>query len=86
MLFLPAMIFIIESQSIFSQKYKVTAGDVKLNEGYVKLSNDVVDLTSKLTIAQNNLADQGFGCSKNCHQKLVNGHQRLLHGDVYDAR
>jgi hypothetical protein len=49
MLFFPAMIFIIESQSIFS------ADTVKLSEEYVKLSNDVVDHTSKLTIVQNNL-------------------------------
>jgi DNA repair exonuclease SbcCD ATPase subunit len=38
-----------------SQKYKTAADTVRLNKEYVELSNDIAELTSKLTIAQNNL-------------------------------
>jgi len=39
----------------FAQKYKSPADTVKLNEEYVKVSNQIADLNSQLTIAQNNL-------------------------------
>ena len=52
---LPAVVFIMASPSAFSQKYKTAADTVQLNKEYVEVSNDIADLTSKLTIAQNNL-------------------------------
>jgi hypothetical protein len=49
MFFLPAMIFIIESQSIYS------ADTSKLSEDNMKVSKDVADLTFNFSIAQNSL-------------------------------
>lgn len=40
---------------VFAQKYKTPADTVKLNEEYLKIKNDIVDLTAQLTVAQNNL-------------------------------
>ena len=39
----------------FSQKYKTASDTIKLNKEYVKVSNDIADLTAKLTIAQNKM-------------------------------
>ena len=39
----------------FSQKYKTPDDTAKLNKEYVKVNNDIADLSAKLTIAQNNL-------------------------------
>jgi len=38
-----------------AQKYRTTADTVKLNKEFVTVSNNIAELTSKLTIAQNNL-------------------------------
>ncbi|MEO6456028.1 MAG: hypothetical protein ABIN97_18250 [Ginsengibacter sp.] len=43
------------SLSAFSQKYKTAAGTLKLNKEYLEVTNDIANLTSELTIAQNNL-------------------------------
>lgn len=40
---------------VLSQKYKTASDTIKLNRELVKVSNDIAELTSKLTIAQNNL-------------------------------
>ena len=41
--------------SVFAQKYKPPADTIKLNVEYINVKNDIVDLNSQLTIAQNNL-------------------------------
>jgi len=41
--------------SAFAQKYKSVADTGRLNLEYVNVSNDIADLTAKLTIAQNDL-------------------------------
>ena len=46
---------IILCSPIFSQKYKTASDTTKLNKEYVEVSNDIAELTSKLTVAQNNL-------------------------------
>ena len=43
------------SMSVSAQKYKTPADTVKLNEEYVKVTNDLTELKAKLSIAQNNL-------------------------------
>jgi CRISPR/Cas system-associated endonuclease Cas3-HD len=53
--FLIASLLIFYASSVFSQKYKTASDTVKLNKEYVSVSNDIAELTSKLTIAQNNL-------------------------------
>src|SRR4028119_2088833 len=52
---LTAFVLIAFSSPVFSQKYKTASDTVKLNKEYVNVSNDIADLTSKLSIAQNNL-------------------------------
>jgi len=51
--YLLALIF--PALSAYSQKYKTVEDTIKLNNEYVKVTNDIVDLNAKLTIAQNNL-------------------------------
>ena len=52
---LPVLVLVAFGSPAFSQKYKSASDTVKLNKKYVQLSNDIAELTSKLTIAQNNL-------------------------------
>src|SRR5215210_6186754 len=52
---LTAFVLIALSSPVFSQKYKTASDTVKLNKEYVDVSNDIAELTSKLTIAQNDL-------------------------------
>lgn len=47
--------FLVVSFSSFSQKYKSYADTIKLNEEYLSISNEVAELTAKLTISKNNL-------------------------------
>lgn len=52
---LPAILLIMSGLPVFAQKYKTTSDTLKLNKEYVEVNNDIAELTSKLTIAQNNL-------------------------------
>ena len=49
------LILILPALSISAQKYKKIEDTAKLNKEYVNVTNDIVDLTAKLTIAQNDL-------------------------------
>ena len=51
-----ALVFVFGLSS-FSQKYKSYADTVKLNQEHVSISNDIAELTAKLTICKNNLPD-----------------------------
>src|SRR4051812_48665542 len=53
--FLLASLLLFSASTVYSQKYKTAADTVKLNKEYVEVSNHIAELTSKLTIAQNNL-------------------------------
>ena len=55
MFFLFTMLLLMSGFSASAQKYKSAADTIKLNKELLALSNDVAELTSKLTIAQNNL-------------------------------
>lgn len=52
---LPLLLVLLTSGTVFSQKYKTAADTVKLNKEYAEISNDIAQLTSKLTAAQNGL-------------------------------
>ena len=39
----------------YGQVYKTASDTVKLNKEFIEVSNDIADLTAKLTIAQNNM-------------------------------
>jgi chromosome segregation ATPase len=54
-LFLLTSLLLFSASTVYSQKYRTAADTVKLNKEYVEVSNDIAALTSKLTIAQNNL-------------------------------
>jgi CRISPR/Cas system-associated endonuclease Cas3-HD len=89
---LAVMIFIMVSQSAFSQKYKTAADTVKLNEEYIKVSNEITDLTSKLTIAQNNLpgynsrANTAVSDAQSTSVKSSEQASKATNGDLGDAR
>jgi len=91
-LLLAAMIFITASLSAFSQKYKTAADTVKLNKEYVDVSNAIADLTSKLTIAQNNLpgyhnkVDEAVFNAQNSAIKSSEQASRAIDGNVGDAK
>lgn len=68
--------------SSFGQKYKSYADTVKLNQEYVSISNEIAELTAKLTISKNNLpnlkkkafdahADTKVAAEANSRQALV---------------
>ena len=48
------MMFVL-SQASCMQKYKTPADTVKLDKEYAEVSNDIAELTSRLTVAQNEL-------------------------------
>ena len=92
MFFLPAVIFMLAGMSAFSQKYRTTADTVKLNKEYVNVSNDIADLSSKLTIAQNNLpgyndkANAAVSDAQSTAIKSSEQASKATNGDVGDAK
>ena len=89
---LPAIVLVTLSSPVFSQKYKTASDTVKLNKEFVQVSNDIADLTSKLTIVQNNLpgyhAKAGEAASD--AQKSANESSqqasKVTNGDLGDAK
>ncbi len=53
--FLPVLLFM-ATLPVFSQTYKTAADTPALNKEYVKVSNNIADLTAKLNKAQDDLA------------------------------
>ena len=89
------MALLIPGVSAFSQKYRTTEDTARLNKEYINVSNDIVDLNAKLTIAQNNLpayqskardantdAVNAASTSSNQASKATNGSV----GDAKDAK
>ena len=76
----------------FSQKYKSASDTIKLNKELVELSNDVAELTSRLTIAQNNLpgfnskAAQAVTDAEGTAQKSSDQAYKATNGDLGDAK
>jgi CRISPR/Cas system-associated endonuclease Cas3-HD len=90
--FLAALICTMVSFPGFSQKYKAAADTVKLNKEYVRVSNDIVELSAKLAIAQNNLpgyrakaakavSDAGTTASESSQQAA-----KATNGEIADAK
>src|SRR3954452_14201979 len=87
-----AIIMVISASTVYSQKYKTASDTVKLNKEYVEVSNDIAELTSKLTIAQNNL--QGYhtkaGETTSDAQNSANASKeqasKATNGDLSDAK
>lgn len=48
-------LFLLLASTVYSQRYTSVADTAKLNKEYINVSNDIAELTSKLTVAQNNL-------------------------------
>lgn len=76
----------------YAQKYKTVEDTARLNREYVKVSNDLVDLNAKLTIAQNNLpgykskAIEADKDADNAAIKSSNQASKATNGDIGDAR
>ena len=92
MFFLPCVIFIIASFSAYSQKYSTAADTVELNKEYLKVSNNIADLTSKLTIAQNNLpgyhtkAGDAVTNAKSSMKESSEQASKATNGDLAEAK
>lgn len=90
--FFTAVFFIIASLSAYSQKYKTAADTVKLNREYIEVSNEIADLTAKLTIAQNNLPgynDKAAEAKTDAQNTAIKSSEKssdAVNGDVGDAR
>ncbi len=86
------LLFTMAGFSVFSQKYKSASDTIKLNKELVKLSNDVAELTSRLTIAQNNLpgyiskAAQAVTDAEGTAQKSSDQAYKATNGDLGDAK
>lgn len=76
----------------FAQKYKTVEDTVKLNKEYVKVSNEIVDLNAKLTIAKNNLpgykskAIAAGTDAENAAANSSNQASKATNGDIADAK
>ena len=90
--FLLASLLLFFASTVYPQKYKTTADTLKLNKEYVEVSNDIAELTSKLTIAQNNLpgfqtkageATSDAQSSANSSSKQAS---KATNGDLDDAK
>src|SRR3954469_1462338 len=89
---LPATMLIMSGLSVFAQKYKTAADTVKLNKEYVDVSNDIAELTSKLTVAQNELpgyqskAGEATSTAQNTANESRDQASKATNGDVGDAK
>jgi DNA-binding transcriptional regulator GbsR (MarR family) len=89
---LPTVILIALGLPGFSQKYKTASDTVKLNQEYVKVSNNIAELTSKLTIAQNNLpgyhekAGEAATDAQRSAQASSEQASKATNGDLGDAK
>ena len=89
---LPAVALIMATSSAFSQNYQTASDTVKLNKEYVDVSNDIADLSAKLTIAQNNLPgynNKAGDAVSDAHNTAAQSSEQAsiaTNGDVKDAR
>src|SRR3982750_2834314 len=91
-LFLLVTACLVVSFPAFSQKYKSASDTVKLNQEWVKVSNEIADLTAELTIAQNNLPGYKSKEAKaeteaqGTAQQSSNQAYKATNGDLGDAK
>ena len=89
---LPAIVLFTFSSPAFSQKYNKASDTVKLNKEYVEVSNDVAELTSKLTVAQNNLpgyhtrANDATANAQSSADESRQSASKATNGDLGDAK
>jgi chromosome segregation ATPase len=75
-----------------SQKYKSASDTIKLNKELVAVSNEVANLTARLSIAQNNLPDytskvkDAVVDADNSAQKSSDQAYKATNGDLGDAK
>ena len=92
MMFLLSAMLLLTGISAFSQKYKTFADTAKLNKEYIEVSNDIVTLTAKLTVAQNDLqayqnkANAAASDAQNAMVKSSDQASKSVDGDVGDAK
>jgi hypothetical protein len=88
---LPVALFLL-CITAYSQKYKTAADTVKLNQEYIAVSNQIADLSSRLTIAQNNLpgyhtkAGEAAANAQATAIQSTNQADKAVNGDVGDAK
>jgi chromosome segregation ATPase len=76
----------------FSQKYKSASDSVNLNKEWVKVSNDIAELTAELTIAQNNLpgyrskAEKAKTDAQGTAKESSDQAYKATNGDLGDAK
>ncbi len=86
------LLFTLTGVTAFSQKYKSASDTVKLNKEIVEVSNDVAEITAKLTIAQNNLpgytskASQAKKDAQVTAQNSSDQAYKATNGDLGDAK
>ena len=87
-----SIILLSVSVSVSAQKYKTPADTVKLNQEYVKVNNDIADLTAQLTIAQNNLpgyqnkATAATATAQTSATTSRNSSSRATDGNISDSK
>lgn len=86
------LILALSTQSTYAQKYKTVEDTGRLNLEYVKLSNEIADLTAKLATAQNDLPEYQSKATKaetdaqNAASSSSNQASKANGGDIDDAR
>ncbi len=86
------LILSVTTQTAYSQKYKSVDDTARLTKEYVKLSNDIVDLSAKLKIAQNNLpgykskAIAAGTDAQNAAANSSNQASKATNGEIDDAK
>jgi hypothetical protein len=86
------MITVMTGLQTYAQKYKTAEDTAKLNKEYVNVSNDIVELNAKLTIAQNNLpgykskAIAAGTDAENAATNSSNQASKATNGNIADAK
>jgi chromosome segregation ATPase len=86
------LMLLMVSSSAYSQRYRTTADTGKLNMEYVKVSNEIADLTSKLATAQGNLpgyqakANTAEANAQSAAATSSDQASKATNGDIGDAR
>jgi chromosome segregation ATPase len=91
-LFLLAATCLLASLPAASQKYKSASDTVKLNKEWLKMSNEIAELTAELTVAQNNLPEYESKAAKaktdaqGTAQQSSDQAYKATNGDLGDAK
>ncbi|MFI5158662.1 MAG: hypothetical protein ACHQF4_07330 [Sphingobacteriales bacterium] len=90
--FVFSVILLTISASVSAQKYKTPSDTVKLNQEYVKVSNDIADLSAQLSIAQNNLpgyqskANTATGDAQSAATASSSSASKATNGNIADSK